>query len=111
MPTNPSSLQARLDAMVKAGIQHHLCPNAYKAISPERWTNGGIYQSLYAVALNLLRQLDKLDARTCEWTYDESEDSWNGTCGIKWVLTEGTPEENEMHFCPGCGAALKGGQP
>lgn len=107
MRIDPSSLQARLDAMVREKIPAYL-----HGISDAPRSH------LESVALDLLRQLDELgealaerDARTCEWTYDDSEDSWNGTCGIKWALTEGTPEENEMRFCPGCGAALKGGQP
>jgi len=41
----------------------------------------------------------------CEWTYDDTEGSWNGTCGIKWWL-DGTPTEHEMKYCPGCGGKL-----
>lgn len=27
-------------------------------------------------------------------------------CGAEWVTIEGTPEENDMDFCPHCGAKM-----
>ena len=27
-------------------------------------------------------------------------------CGSEWVTIEGTPEENDMDFCPHCGAKM-----
>ena len=43
----------------------------------------------------------------CHWTYDADEESWNGTCGIKWYIPhESTPEENDMNYCPKCGGKL-----
>jgi len=43
----------------------------------------------------------------CRWTYDEEDDAWDGTCGIKWQLTnDGTPRENGMNYCPSCGKEL-----
>lgn len=29
-------------------------------------------------------------------------------CGLAWLLNDGTPEENEMNFCPKCGADMRG---
>ena len=43
----------------------------------------------------------------CAWSLDEDDRSWNGTCGIKWCLTESGPEHNQMAFCPHCGRPLK----
>src|SRR3990167_11521328 len=40
----------------------------------------------------------------CKWT--QTEEFWGGTCGVKWVLSDGRPAENEMHYCPRCGARL-----
>ena len=30
-------------------------------------------------------------------------------CGEPWILNAGTPEENNMNFCPNCGADMRGG--
>ena len=43
----------------------------------------------------------------CVWTEDADTESWDGTCGVKWCLTDGSPFENGMHYCPRCGAPLK----
>lgn len=46
--------------------------------------------------------------KTCEWSHaDDDTDLWEGTCGVAWSLSDGTPEENEMRFCPRCGGKLK----
>ena len=45
-------------------------------------------------------------------TWEETEMSgWDGdtawvcsSCGEPWVLIDGTPSENNMNFCPNCGA-------
>ena len=28
-------------------------------------------------------------------------------CGEPWVLSAGTPEDNNMHYCPNCGAKMR----
>jgi hypothetical protein len=45
----------------------------------------------------------------CRWrrSPDPDEDAWDGDCGVKWVLGEGTPYQHGMSFCPRCGKALK----
>lgn len=43
---------------------------------------------------------------TCKWTYDEWHDCWDTECGNAYQVTEGTPKENNMKFCPYCGKAL-----
>ena len=43
------------------------------------------------------------------------EDDWCGTyytcsaCGCDWTTIDGTTQENNMRFCPECGAHMKGG--
>lgn len=43
----------------------------------------------------------------------ECEDGWDDThyqcseCGMEWNLDAGTPEENDMHYCPNCGARME----
>lgn len=47
-------------------------------------------------------------ARTCVWSRaDDDTDLWEGSCGVAWSLSEGPPEENEMNYCPRCGARLE----
>lgn len=42
-------------------------------------------------------------------TDDPSAGFWEcGNCGEPWVLIEGTPEDNVMHYCPQCGARMDG---
>ena len=48
-----------------------------------------------------------------EWI--EHDDDWCGAfytcsvCGCDWTTIDGTPQENNMRFCPECGAKMKGG--
>ena len=46
---------------------------------------------------------------TCEWTGDNDPDfcdGWDTACGEKFTFIEGGPVENNMRFCPYCGATL-----
>ena len=42
---------------------------------------------------------------------DDKYYGWNmwacSACGEEFVLTEGTPDMNEYHFCPNCGAMME----
>jgi hypothetical protein len=33
-------------------------------------------------------------------------DTFDATCGAIWIFTDGGPTDNDMHFCPKCGAAV-----
>ena len=49
-----------------------------------------------------------------EWI--QHEDDWCGNyytcsaCGCDWTTIDGTPWENNMRYCPECGAKMKGGR-
>jgi len=45
-------------------------------------------------------------SETCKWTYDENG-AWDTECGNRFEITEGTPHENNMHFCAFCGKRLE----
>ncbi len=42
---------------------------------------------------------------------DDDYHGWNmwacSACGEEFVLTEGTPDMNDYHFCPNCGADMR----
>lgn len=45
----------------------------------------------------------------------ETIEGWDGDevyrcseCGEEYVLIDGTPKENSYHFCPNCGADMRG---
>ena len=57
---------------------------------------------------------DAEPVRHGEWkrdgeVYDDA--TWIcSVCGHEWVLIDGTPHENGMHYCPKCGAKMDGGK-
>ena len=55
--------------------------------------------------VNVKAQSDAPLPPTCRWVED-SDGPWRGDCGIEWELTEGTPVENDMKYCPRCGRSL-----
>jgi hypothetical protein len=45
---------------------------------------------------------------TCEWKLDEPDwNAWSTQCGNMFIITDGTPLENEMVFCCYCGEGLR----
>ncbi len=42
----------------------------------------------------------------CIWKYDDNIDAWDSDCGECFCITEGTPEENNMRYCHGCGCPI-----
>ena len=60
-------------------------------------------------------ELKHASANAVQGEWIERED-WNGdyyydcsVCGESFVLCDGTPSMNLYHFCPNCGARMKGG--
>lgn len=47
-----------------------------------------------------------------EWLHKPNEyddDTYEcSRCGEPWTLIEGTPKENNMNYCPNCGADMRG---
>lgn len=47
----------------------------------------------------------------CNWTYnnpwgDDDCDYWETECGGLFQITEGTPKDNKMGYCPYCGRLI-----
>lgn len=49
----------------------------------------------------------KKKGESCDWTYDSTDDVWDTECGHKWQFNSDGPKENEVRFCPFCGARLR----
>lgn len=43
--------------------------------------------------------------KACEWREDW-EGNWETQCGEMWSLDDGSPADNKMSYCPGCGGKL-----
>jgi len=67
------------------------------------------YPSWYAEQIKKLPAADVRPERYATWTLvDESEIVWEcSNCGCMWSLNDGgTPHENDMNYCPECGALI-----
>lgn len=42
----------------------------------------------------------------CRWRQDEDDGAWDTTCGERFEIIDGTPQENGMKFCCYCGKEL-----
>ena len=43
----------------------------------------------------------------CNWNqYDDEYGSYEADCGMEFELNDGTPEDNHMKFCCGCGKPI-----
>lgn len=66
--------------------------------------------------INSVPSADVVEVRHGKWS-EENPDYLDGdsvyvcsVCGETWTLIEGTPLDNNMHYCPNCGAKMDGGQ-
>jgi hypothetical protein len=42
----------------------------------------------------------------CKWVFCEDE-GYHTSCDNIFIIIEGTPEENDMKYCPYCGKVIK----
>lgn len=47
-----------------------------------------------------------MESEPCVWS-ENAEGWWETTCQNEFSLTNGTPEDNGMNFCPYCGHELQ----
>lgn len=45
---------------------------------------------------------------SCTWTLDPDGELWDTGCGQAFCLSDGTPKENDMIYCPFCGNRISG---
>lgn len=59
------------------------------------------------VAIEALKEKQERD-NGCIYKFDRDTESWEcSECGTLWTLMCGTPEENDMRYCTGCGRKLR----
>ena len=63
--------------------------------------------------IRMVRKAETIEPLHGEWK--ARNDYWDGdiyyicsACGEPWVLIDGTPQENNMNYCPNCGAKMEG---
>lgn len=63
-----------------------------------------------AGAMNAIDEMPAADVapvRHGRWIEQYEEGLYScSACGTEWVTIEGTPKENDMDFCPHCGAKM-----
>jgi hypothetical protein len=90
-----------------------LLEQALDAMLDAMQVSGGISDKSFDAVKALQERLAQpepdplINPTTCTWTHDDDEGSWDAECGERWSITEGTPEENNFRFCPGCGRTVK----
>lgn len=56
-----------------------------------------------------IEALQEPERKKGRWEDFSDDNSYRCTaCGEIWALYDGTPEENNMNYCPNCGADMRG---
>ena len=60
-------------------------------------------------ALQTIPAADVSPVRHGRWEELDEEGCYScSVCGNPWIIIDGTPQDNEMYFCPYCGAKMDG---
>ena len=74
--------------------------------------NRGFYPAMVSSAIKNTPTADVVEVRHGEWI--EKDDGFGGVyydctaCGCSWTTIDGTPFDNNMKYCPECGAKMDG---
>ena len=79
----------------------------------QKWDSGCWIR--YKMFENAIEKAPTIEERkTGKWI---EKDGWNGdvyydcsACGESWTTIEGTPWDNDMNYCPHCGAKMEGSE-
>ena len=64
------------------------------------------YGEFLVAAIEALQEPERKKGQWEDFDYDNSY--LCTSCGEIWILNDGTPEENNMNYCPNCGADMRG---
>lgn len=99
---NLVSRQAAIEAWCKAdcGCKREECHLTYERDGADA-----------CAVVRFLQERPAVEPKRGKW---EKVDDWDGDChykctfcGEEWFLIEGTPNENNMNYCPNCGAKME----
>ena len=69
---------------------------------------------LYDQAANAIEELQAQMPKRGEWKmwedYDYHDVYTCSVCGADWDMIDGTPQDNDMNYCPHCGAKMEVGE-
>ena len=69
------------------------------------------YQSRALSVINYAPAADVAPVKHGYWEELDEEGCYScSACGNPWIIIDGTPQDNEMYFCPNCGAKMDGGE-
>jgi hypothetical protein len=99
------ALQANYDRLV-AGVREMM---ADKQVSTAPSGSLGTWVANRLTRLTALLPDDAgVPVRECAWTYFDSEDDvWETSCGESWIFVNGSPTDNHVRFCHGCGKPVR----
>lgn len=108
VPTHGRLIDA--DALALDAIRWRLCLGLDCSLCP-------FYRNGVCGVRRMINDAPTVQADRPHGEWIERED-WNGdsyydcsVCGESFVLCDGTPSMNLYHFCPNCGADMRGGDP
>ena len=79
-----------------------------------KWMSEPEIKSLISQLTVEKEKLERQAVKRGEWEEISEYNGWGDThyrcsvCGEEWYLEDGTPKQNNMNFCPQCGADMRG---
>jgi hypothetical protein len=101
---NVESVRQLLVDRANFGLNKYGVDTTREDLSRVDWLRHAQAEMLDA-AIYLERLITK-EMLSCRWLHDDEADAFETGCGQRFILTEGTPEENKLGFCPFCGGEL-----
>ena len=72
------------------------------------WLINDVKGTVNALSL-AIAAMQEPERKKGQWEDFDYDNSYLCTsCGEIWTLNDGTPEENNMNYCPNCGADMRG---
>lgn len=69
--------------------------------------NGDVLDVIHAADIDNAPTVDVAPVRHGRWKELDEEGCYScSVCGNPWIIIDGTPQDNEMYFCPHCGAKM-----